>query len=63
MKNILKILLWLVVIAIVAYLAFGRSKKEVVAPSPEATGGPAGERAEIGENLDTGLEINSQLGQ
>jgi hypothetical protein len=26
------------------YLAFGRSNKEAVAPTPEMTGGPAGDR-------------------
>lgn len=63
MKNIFKISLWTLVIAIIAYLVFGRSKKEVVAPSIEMTGGPAGERAEIGDNLNGSLEAESTIGQ
>ena len=63
MRNIFKIVLWLVVVLIIAYLAFGGSKKQAVAPTPEMTGGAGGERAQIGENVDSSLEINSSLNQ
>lgn len=60
MRNILKIILWAIVIIIVIYLAFGRTKKEVVAPTPEMTGGAGGERAENGPNFDTSIELSSE---
>lgn len=47
MGNILKTILWLAILAIVAFLVFGGAKKEVVAPTPEMTGGAGGERVEM----------------
>ncbi len=63
MRNILKIILWVVVIAIVIYLAFGKSKKEVIAPTPEVTGGAGGERAENGPNVGTSVDVYSESSQ
>lgn len=60
MRNILKIILWILVIGIVIYLAFGKTKKEVIAPTPEMTGGAGGERAENGPNIDTSADIYSE---
>lgn len=60
MRNILKIILWLLVVGIIIYLVFGRSKKEVVAPTAEMTGGVGGERAQQGVNVDTSADIYSE---
>lgn len=56
MKKTLKVILWVVCIAIVAYIAFGMTKKKAVAPTPEMTGGAGGERAETGLNVDASVE-------
>lgn len=61
MKIFLKVALWVLVIGIIVYLAFGRTKKEVTAPTPEMTGGVGGERAEMGENQDIEIDISSRL--
>ncbi|MEZ4103435.1 MAG: hypothetical protein R3B55_02695 [Candidatus Paceibacterota bacterium] len=61
MKNILKVVLWVIVLGIVIYLAFSKTKREVVAPTPEMTGGAAGERAMAGENNDTSLETSADI--
>ncbi|MDQ5883552.1 MAG: hypothetical protein QG654_466 [Patescibacteria group bacterium] len=61
MANILKVILWLAVIGIIIYLAFGKNKKEVVAPTPEMTGGAGGDRVESGPNLDSRTELSSEI--
>ncbi len=58
MGTVLKVLLWLGCIAIVVYLVFGVSKKDVVAPDPEMTGGAGGERAQTGVNIDFTSELS-----
>jgi hypothetical protein len=60
MAKVLKIILWLAVLAIVAFLVFGGAKKEVVAPTPEMTSGVGGERFETGENIDTEQIVTPQ---
>jgi len=59
MGKILKIILWVLAAVIVIYLAFGRTNKEVVAPTPEMTGGPAGDRAFLETDLETGAGLSS----
>lgn len=59
MKNVLKIILLIAVVAIILYLAFGRTNKEAVAPTPEMTGGPAGDRVFLETDLETGADLSS----
>ncbi len=59
MGKILKIILWVLAAIIVIYLAFGRTNKEVVAPTPEMTGGPAGDRAFLQTDLETNAGASS----
>jgi hypothetical protein len=61
MKIFLKVALWIIVIGVIMYLAFGRTKKEVTAPTPEMTGGVGGERAEMGENEGVEVQFSSDL--
>lgn len=61
MAKVLKIILWLAVLAIIAFLVFTGTKKEVVAPTPEMTGGPAGDRVEEGPNIDTEAGVSTDI--
>lgn len=61
MKRILKIVLWVILILAIGYLLFGRTKKEVVAPTPEMTGGAGGERAQMGENEDLEIGVSGEM--
>ncbi|MDQ5901568.1 MAG: hypothetical protein QG580_283 [Patescibacteria group bacterium] len=61
MAKVLKIILWLAVLAIIAFLVFTGAKKEVVAPTPEMTGGPAGDRVEEGLNIDTEAGVETSI--
>jgi len=78
MGNILKIILWLAIIALVAYLIFGKSGNKAEAPLgddymiTEDMGGPAGDRAELDNNdqtrdsiveVEIGAEVQSTISE
>jgi hypothetical protein len=49
MANILKAILWIIVLSLVVFLVLGktRNKAEAPVPTPEQTGGVGGDRAEV----------------
>lgn len=66
MARFLKTILWLAILAVIAYIIFGRGDKNADMPvdetvSEEETTSPAGDRAEPGTGLEAGasVEVNA----
>ena len=62
MRKTLKIIFGVLILGLVIYFIFGKNKNVDLIQTPEMTGGPAGERAEGGFNLETGADLSTDFG-